>query len=61
MYDLESPVKQYVIAAKEVGKPKFKKICKVPGNVLSCSIQSGLEDGKEYAIRIYAENEVELI
>lgn len=53
-----SPLTQYIVSVKETGKENFKKVCKVPGDTTTCSITNGLEEGKNYIVRVYAENEV---
>ena len=51
-----APIQQYIVVMREASKKKFKKVGKVDGQMLSYSITSGLEQDKEYYIRVYAEN-----
>ena len=53
-----STVERYIIAMREVGSKKFKKVAKVDGSELSCSLTTGFEQNREYIFRVYAENEV---
>ena len=52
------PVKQYIVAVKEEGKEKFRKIKIVPSDIQTCNIKDELEKGKRYVFRVYAENDV---
>ena len=54
----QSSVANYVIAMREVGSKKFKKVGRVDGSQLAYSLTTGFEQNREYVIRVYAENEV---
>ena len=56
--DGNSLVKHYIVAIKEPGKDEFKHVQKVPGDLTTCCVTQGLEQGKNYVVRIYAENDV---
>jgi len=54
----QSKVVHYIIVMREVSKKKFKKVAKVDGSELTCSLTTGFEHNQEYLFRVYAENEV---
>jgi Fibronectin type III domain len=53
----ESNVLHYIIVIREASKKKFKKIAKVDGHQLSCTIDTGFDANQKYVLRVYAENE----
>jgi len=57
----QSNVINYVIFMREVGKKKFRKVAKVDGSELTCSLSTGFEQKQDYVFRVYAENEVIII
>jgi len=54
----EANVVHYIIVIREASKKKFKKIAKIDGTQLSCTLNTGFEDNQKYVLRVYAENEV---
>jgi len=54
----QSDVSHYIVVMREAGKKKFKKVAKVDGSELTCSLTTGFEQNQEYIFRVYAENEV---
>ena len=57
----QSTVLQYIVVMREVGKKKFKRVTKVAGSQLSCSLTEGFEQNQESIFRVYAENEVIIV
>lgn len=57
----QSKVVSYSIFMREVGKKKFRKVAKVDGSELTCSLTTGFEQNQDYVFRVYAENEVIII
>jgi len=54
----QSKVVNYVIVMREVSQKKFRKVAKVDGSELTCSLATGFEQNHDYVFRVYAENEV---
>ena len=50
-------VQQYIVVMREAQKKKFKKVGRVDGDTLGFEVVASLEDGHEYVLRVYAENE----
>lgn len=54
----QSKVVHYIIVMRETSKKKFRKVAKVDGSELTCSLTTGFEQNQDYIFRVYAENEV---
>ena len=52
-----TPIKEYLIEAKEVSRATWSKVTKVKRAITSCNAQD-LKDKQEYVFRVFAENEV---
>jgi len=57
----QSKVLNYVVVMREVNQKKFKKVAKIDGLELTCSLTTGFEQNHDYVFRVYSENEVIII